>query len=433
MTTPLHGALDDAENTPEARGYQVPLDRVRQRVRRRRAARRGGVAGAAVLGVSALVVVLPLAGRGELVTPPVGEGDWPGQVERCGQPIEDVLGDEGPAELALEDPDRSIAAGAAWTTLALAYDPAEQATTGWVYGTDVSFVQDGVVIAVQSGEQVPALADVDEYFAGADFAPEPLPLVTALDVDTIACDEYLDGAEPHGLLPGEYEVFVTQTVGMAGADGEEIRSRTSISAPLTVTADGVVPGDEPTGIEAPGLCGRSAEFLEEMADPELNPAPLKLTPLLEAPPGDSGLAPSVPAAGSDYRFYFTLENTGTEPIQGIGGLPHAYVVRDGLVVGMPADVRVSGSTVAEPAVGVSYDLEPGEKEVHGVHIQLIHCSVSENGVESADEDLPLEAGRYDLWVSLSINPELAGSGPAYSAAGVAHGLTVVASATPTRE
>ena len=48
---PLSGALTRAEHSPEARAYEVPVDLVRTRARRRQRARTAGATGAADMSI----------------------------------------------------------------------------------------------------------------------------------------------------------------------------------------------------------------------------------------------------------------------------------------------------------------------------------------------------------------------------------------------
>lgn len=360
---------------------------------------RAAVVGAVVLAIGAVVVLAPrLAGGPSSAS----AGDWPGQVSRCGRAVGDVLQDAGPGSVSLSYTPGALPSGAAWTATATLSAPEDVATEGWVYGTDVSFVQDGVVVAVQDGPQVPPLADLPEFYAGALLERQSLPTRSSLEIGTIACDEYLDGAEPHGLLPGEYEVWVTQTVGLAGVDGEDTPARVSTSVPLVVTEADAAPVELD-----PAACGAPVDGLESLADPRSNPAPFAVFAALG---GGATTAPS----GATANVVATLTSTGTEAFHGTTHLrPMVVAVRDGVVAAAP-DGRED--------VGVDVDLSPGASQRLGSGLVLLDCATTQ----------ALAPGVYELWAVLDLVPDAPGGGgdPVRVAGGSTRVSVVVPTAVP---
>ncbi|MGN8247367.1 hypothetical protein ACTHAM_001542 [Cellulomonas soli] len=189
--------------------------------------------------VAGVVVVLVAAAVGAALyvlarTPdPDASGDWPGQFLRCGTAVEDLPADTGPVRLALDDAPTTLAPGDAWTATATA--TVTSGDEAWVVGTDVSFVQGGVVVAVQDGPQV--LQPSDALTTGPEVDPDGVRTdpVTPLSVQPLTCDEYLHGDEQHPLEPGTYDVVVTQTLGVQDATGTATVARASARTTLEVT------------------------------------------------------------------------------------------------------------------------------------------------------------------------------------------------------
>lgn len=233
MNDPLHRALSDAESSDAAARYTVPVQLVRARVRRRRAVRAGGVAGVAALAVVAVVVAMPsFLSRTPAAGPP-GPGvsaDWPAQFDRCGKPVDDVLASTGDTSL-----DASLSRGKGTTIdVETSMSGPDGVAQGWVYGTELTVVDEsGVVVGVQEGSSVPALVDLDTYYAGTDFALMPFPLRSTDDLSLVSCDQYPDGAGDIDLGFGDYRVWVTQTVGY-DRGGTTHAARASVELPLVV-------------------------------------------------------------------------------------------------------------------------------------------------------------------------------------------------------
>ncbi|GAA3818009.1 hypothetical protein [Cellulomonas soli] len=207
------------------------------------AVRRGAV-------VTVLVVLLAGTGIGAslvvLTRTPGGDasGDWPAQFLRCGQAADDLARDTGSVRLDLTAAPARIAPGDPWTATTTA--TVTSGDEAWVVGTDVSFMQDGVVVAVQDGPQVLRPSDALTEGPSADpdgVRPDP---VTQLSVDLLTCEEYLHGSTQHPLEAGTYEVLVTQTLGVQDdAGGVATIAVASARTRVVVSAEAATPTDEP--------------------------------------------------------------------------------------------------------------------------------------------------------------------------------------------
>ncbi|RHA38000.1 hypothetical protein [Cellulomonas rhizosphaerae] len=240
MNDPLHRALSDAEASDEAAGYTVPVALVRSRVRRRRAVRAGGVVGVAALAVVAVVVATPsFLPRTPAADPPIGPApgvvaDWPAQFDRCGKQVDDVLDEAGGLAL------RATLAAATGNAIAVHTTMAapESVTDGWIYGTELTVVDsDGVVVGVQEGPSVPALDEIDAYYANVLFGGEPFPLESDDTLPLVSCEQYPSGNGSIAIPAGSYRLWVTQTVGYSGKDVSG-NGRASTDLPLVVGAGG---------------------------------------------------------------------------------------------------------------------------------------------------------------------------------------------------
>ncbi|ROS31643.1 hypothetical protein [Cellulomonas sp. PhB150] len=235
---PMHRALSDAEASDEAAGYTVPVALVRSRVRRRRAVRAGGAAGVACLAVVAVVVAVPsflsrTPAAGPPATPPPGvNADWPAQFDRCGKKFATVLPDVGRATLTTSDGTLDEA-NQAIVLVTTTTGPAG-VDEGWVYGTELSAVDDdGTIIGVQEGPSVPAVDDVDDYYAGTDFASVPFPIKDHAKIPFVSCGQYPDGSGALALETGTYHLWATQTIGYRQGS-ESVVARATVEVPIVV-------------------------------------------------------------------------------------------------------------------------------------------------------------------------------------------------------
>ena len=176
------------------------------------------------------------------------------------------------------------------TVTASSTDPTAQ---GWVYGTDLTLVRDGVVVAVQDGPQVPLPQDVAAWTG--DYAVMPLPLDSEVSLGLASCDQYLHGNGSPDVAPGTYDLFVSQTLGLQPDRGTLAGGWGVAVTTVTVVADGEAAPPEPTA------CGAPTAGLEALASQESNPAPLSLEVL-----------PTVVDGPDGYELVVRATNTGAE-------------------------------------------------------------------------------------------------------------------------
>ena len=253
---------------------------------RRRSARRSVavvVAGVAVVAVVVAVPFLLSNGPGA-----AGQGDWPGQFGRCGELVADVIPADGEIDVSLLDASTSVGVHGQWTA-AVTASSTDATAQGWVYGTDLTLVRDGVVVGVQDGPQVPQPQHVQEW--GGDYAVAPLPLVSDVSLGLASCDQYPNGNGSPEVAPGTYDLVVSQTVGLQPDSGAVVGAWGVAVTTVTVVADGEAVVQDPTA------CGASTDGLETLASQEGNPAPLGLEVLSAATSSSSvrrtpGPAPS---------------------------------------------------------------------------------------------------------------------------------------------
>ena len=232
MTNPLSHALDDAANGPEARAYTVPVATVRRLARRRRAWRTTCTAALALVlvvggggAVQAAITALRDTGHAS------SGGDWPAQFGRCGQAADGLLPDTGAASVQVSTV--VTVSGEATVLVSTVVDlPDDPGAQGWVYGTDLSVVQDGVVVGVQEGAQVPDVADAVSYDAGATYRPASFPQSVVVRAALVSCEQYPSGTGQTTLATGSYTLVVTPTVGYIDTDGVTRAARASAQTPL---------------------------------------------------------------------------------------------------------------------------------------------------------------------------------------------------------
>ncbi len=384
---PLSGALDDAERTGEH--YEVPVDLVRARVRRRRRVRAAGRGAVALVAVGVVALAGPalvgsvLGGTGH--GPSSGAmGDWPAQFARCGMPVADVVATDSPVSTTLEvAPDR-IDASRQWSA-ALRTD-VDPAVTGeaWVVGTDVSLVSDGVVVGVQEGWGLRLLDDVLPVEPGS---PVTTPLFTDLLADVRSCASYEPRTGGSSGEPGDprvpagvYDVVVTQTVAWFTADGTTHAAQASATHRVEVSDDDT-PSELP-GEPDPEQCGGDADALALLAGPEANPFAVTL---------DADVPTHAPT-GEPLRFTVTATNEGTAGVEGWTGHPWVLLTRDGQVVAVPG---------AQDDIGLDATMPPGASTGYDAVTELEDCTtlgVGEHAGTSGGDPLP--PGDYEVWVAM---------------------------------
>lgn len=384
MTNPLSHALDDASNGPQARRYTIPVELVRRRAGRRRAFRRAataattlvlvaGTAGAVYAGLSERRANPPVTTPTE---PPTAIADFPAQFLRCGQAAGDVLPDVGGLTLRLDEADATVATDGTWHAVATAELPGASDEQGWVWGTDLTVLRDGVVVGVQDGAQVPDVADIDQWLGGSLYATEPFPLTGDVALGLASCDQYPSGTGSPNLEPGTYDLVVTQTISYGAPEGGTRQdARTSTRTTVTITDAAGVAAD-------PTACGSSDDELATIADPQSNPAPFEVQHQPRSAPLDSAEA-----------FTAQLVNVGSEAYSISTTNPTIVFVRDGVVVGATAiGVRLDSAT-----------LGPGESVGLGGFDDPRGCRTHEaDEADEADGD-PLPAGEYQAWVVVDVH------------------------------
>ena len=160
-------------------------------VRPVRARRRSRVIPAVVVGAVVVGLVVALPWLRSNVPSAAGQGDWPGQFTRCGEPTTDVMKVPDGVErvdVTLLGAAAGVGVHEAWTA-AVTASSTDATAQGWVYGTDLSLVRDGVVVAVQDGPQVPLPQEVAQW--PGDYPVDPLPLVSDVSLGLASCDPYL--------------------------------------------------------------------------------------------------------------------------------------------------------------------------------------------------------------------------------------------------
>ncbi|GEL95804.1 hypothetical protein [Cellulomonas composti] len=393
---PLTSALDDAAASPEARAYEVPVELIRTRARRRRTGRVTVAAGTLAAVVAVGAVVVPRLGT-EHVVEPSGVGV-------CGQTVAELRADDhasgvGPdgsvPRAPVVDPASVVPSAAGTWTLTTVVEmgvatvppPVEPtagstadggtddgATTepvgdpvGWRYGWTVALLRDGVVVAQQEGEGAP---DVDDALAmAADFGVDPFPLRSPdVAVDIVACD-----GEP--LAPGSYDLVVTQTTGWTYHSGGTWAARGTSEPVAVVVPDdgGASPAPTPLGEIA---CGDSdAELRARVAAPQ---------------PGPLALEPGDPFAVGDGRQAMAAQghvvNTSDQNLSYYPNDNSGIVTQDGVVI--------DDMWAMYDAMGT--DLEPGESTTSSFPISKTSCATGE----------PI-SGQVEIWLVEHANYRLA--------------------------
>lgn len=364
-------ARDDAERRGAA--YEVPVERVRARVRRRRAARAGATGTLALATVGAVVVAVP-----QLLGAPGGtavgsSGDWPAAFARCGQPVDDVVAPPGRVEQTLLQARDVVGPDRTWLGTTSTRVDGAAALPDAFDDVEVVLVRDGVVVGVDGGDGR-VVVGADEVTV--DPGSGTVTAVTAswgYGARLVSCDQYPDGEGDPEVAAGDYEVVMTQTVTWAEPDGSTATGRASVTAPVRVSDDAA------HGQDSPETCGAPASDLAATAGPEANPFAVTL---------DADV-PSTSAPGSPLRFTVTATNEGTAAVTGTTGHLGVLLTRDGRVVGTPApreDVALDASLPA----GASRTFEAAS--------DLRGCAASDAGADAG----PLPPGEYEVWVTADL-------------------------------
>ncbi|KQY23282.1 hypothetical protein ASD16_12055 [Cellulomonas sp. Root485] len=332
------------------------------------------VASAAVIAVVGVVVALPWLRSN--VPGAAGQGDWPGQFVRCGEPVADVVTagapEVVPVDVSMLDNATEVGVHEEWTAAVTASstDPTAQ---GWIYGTDLTLVRDGVVVAVQDGPQVPLPQDVAQWTG--DYAVAPLPQWSEVSLRLASCDQYLHADGSPEVAPGTYDLVVSQTLGLQSENGTVGGWGVAVTT-VTVVADGDAAPPEPTA------CGAPTAGLEALASQESNPAPLSLEVL-----------PTVVDGPYGYELVVRATNTGTTSIDATTGHPLVVITRDGVIVG-----GLDG--LDEPALPAV--LAVGGHADYDARTSAFDCTTMGEGTHASTGDGdPLPPGEYEVWAVMS--------------------------------
>ena len=338
----------------------------------RRSARRVVVTSVAVVAVVGVVVALPWLRSN--VPSAAGQGDWPGQFTRCGEPVTDVVAMDAPevvrVDVSMLDNATEVGVHEEWTAAVTASwtDPTAQ---GWVYGTDLTLARDGVVVAVQDGPQVPLPQDVAEW--GGDYAVAPLPQWNEVSLGLASCDQYLRGNGSPEVAPGTYDLFVSQTLGLQAADGTVAGGWGVAATMVTVVADGEAAPPEPTA------CGAPTTGLEALASQQSNPAPLSLEVL-----------PTVVDGPYGYELVVRATNAGASPLDASTGHPLVVIARDGVIV---------GGLDGHDDVGLPAVLPVGGHADYDARTSASDCTTT----GTSGEGDPLPPGEYEVWAVMTFH------------------------------
>lgn len=371
---PLDDALTDAERA--GAGYEVPVELVRAGVRRRRRVRAVARGAAAVAAVAAVAVAAPTVLGGWDGGAPAAQGDWPAQFDRCGKPVEiPAEGDAGPLSVTVEPSFSTIRADRlALVTIRVGAEAGPVTDVGHG-GSQISLVQDDVVVAVED-----AAAPVVVELPTTPWRSRA-PVYATWDFGAVlaSCAQYPDGDGDPQVPAGSYEMVVTQTVEWSTALGREGSTTVTRTFPMAVTED------EPSPEEDRAACLADASVLHTLTEPEANPIPVAV---------DADV-PGRWAAGEGLAFTVTTTNVGTTDLSAQVEPPTVLLVRDGEVVGTPLvwrDADVAGSAMS-----------PGASIAHEVTAPLLDCTTTGlDDAPGAEEGRPLQPGQYEVWVVLDL-------------------------------
>ncbi|KSW29624.1 hypothetical protein [Cellulomonas sp. B6] len=368
-------AQDEAERLGDA--WEVPVERVRARVRRHRARRTATTGAVALAAVGAVAVGLPpllgAAGRTDVGA----SADWPAQFALCGQPLADVVAPPGRVQQTLVQSRDVTGADGTWLgTTSTRVDGAVSVADAPV-DVEVVLVRDGVVVGIapEDGEQGRVVVDLEEDVATS---AGPGTAEWAYGTRLVSCDQYPDGAGRSEVPAGEYEVVMTQTVTWTEPEGGSGTGRATVTAPLRVT-------DEPSDPQdSPEVCGARTSDLARTAGPQANPFQVTL----------DARVPATTAAGSTLRFTVTATNEGATAVAGTSGPPDVLLTRDG---------RVVAATTAHEDVALDVDLEPGASRATDAGIELVACeALGTADVAGTSRGEPLTPGDYEVWVTTDL-------------------------------
>lgn len=232
------------------------------------------------------------------------------QLARCGLPADEVLPDLGALTLQLDDATAEVPADGTWLGRLTATLPGAPDASGWTWGTDLTLLRDGRVVAVQSLAGAPT--DLAAAAATVSMPASPFPLVTYGVSGFSSCD-------PAGgdVAPGTYDLVVTETVAAEGDDGTRTDARASVRTTVAI-------GEGQHAVSAAATaCGETDDQLRRLADPQQNPAPVTV----------EATVPAATATGAGSDLEVTVRYTGTDDALISSGTPTVVLTRDGVIVG----------------------------------------------------------------------------------------------------
>ncbi|UJP39938.1 hypothetical protein [Cellulomonas palmilytica] len=354
---PLSGALTRAEHSPEARAYEVPVDLVRTRARRRQRARTAGATGAVALVVAGVALAVPPLLRGDGTTPVAdappecsltveglraGDGVLPGSGNGT-----TIGGDFWKVTTTVDEGSR-LRANGAWQGVVRVDVDAPTASlvtapTGWTLAGTLVLVRDGEVVAVLDGSEDMSLETAGQV--AVDAQPVPFPIEAELESSFVSCAT----AEPVDLDPGAYELVATWVTGWSLGDDATswVGRATSEAVPVTVpdeAGSGQASAAPPATVPDELLtCGASTEPLADAAR-EIE----QLEPWLDV---------ETSAGPERATVVLTLRNAGSEPVQVLPDSLTAALARDGRIVSEAGTAMFDATTTTlEPGGSLSYDV-----------------------------------------------------------------------------
>lgn len=277
---PLSDALNAAEHSAEAQGYEVPVELIRFRSRRRRRARTGTAAGALALVVAGTALVVPNL-PSSTPRPATDDSPAPGL---CGLTYDELTADDGgpdpwpaggdvPAGLEIDASSIRQGAHNAWsvsttfgTDSAVQIDdygerlagetpaPVVSGTpTGARFGTTLTLLRDGVVVAAQTRDLATPYSDKDP-FPGAVYQSAPFPQTNRISKTIAPCT-------PGQLTAGTYDLVATQTMFWSYPEGNGMFVSRTTSEPVSVEVESPAPVDPTPAPTVPAVCGLRVDDL----------------------------------------------------------------------------------------------------------------------------------------------------------------------------
>ncbi|MBT0994169.1 hypothetical protein KIN34_07710 [Cellulomonas sp. DKR-3] len=392
---PLSDALNAVEHSPEAQGYEVPVELIRSRSRRRRRARTGGAAGALALVVAGAALVVPNLPS---PTPAPATDDRPAP-GLCGLTYDELAADDGgpdpwpvggevPAGLEIDASSIRQGAHNAWsvsttfgTTSAVQIDEDDEPSagetpapvvsgtpTGARFGTTLTLLRDGVVVAAQTRYLATPYTDKDP-FPNAAYETAPFPQTDQVSTTIAPCT-------PGPLTAGTYDLVATQTMFWSYPEGGSIFVSRTTSDPVPVEVDGPAPAGPTPAPTLPAVCGLTTESLTADDSDTGRTFDVLIDATSTPASGPWSVATRIEASGSPGAVWAAVGWTyGTT----------VALVQDGTVVAVLEDHEAA---TREQAARTAVDAEPTKFPiVEDLAGRVISCATGEPGVPPGDYQL----------------------------------------------